>query len=113
MISMSDSEISVWTSSDGYRYIRVGPARDPEGVIAEHRAAAFAWGLIDGLDSEREIHHSDGIKCLTSEEQLEALEREDHIETHVEQALRRGEDPPRWVLESLPSERRRELGVES
>jgi hypothetical protein len=98
------------TSSEGYRYIDVGhPSDEGHASVLEHRLAAVAWGLLDGLDDPREIHHVDEMTTVTAEWAIEAVTRADHVERHVEEALERGEPPPRWVLSALPRERREQL----
>lgn len=102
--------VSLRTSSEGYRYIEVGHPRD-EGhkSVLEHRLAAVAWGLLDGLGDDREIHHVDDMTTVTAEWAIEAVTRDEHVERHVEEAVERGETPARWVLSALPRERREVL----
>jgi len=102
--------IRLITSERGYRYIGHGhPSDDEAAVVSEHRLAAVAWGLLDGLGDDREIHHADRCTAHTAEENLLAVSRDDHVEAHVEEALARGETPPRWVLNCLPFEVRNDL----
>jgi len=48
------------------------------GVVHIHRLAGVAWGILDGLDQEVDVHHVDGVPSNTSESNLDALQREDH-----------------------------------
>jgi hypothetical protein len=44
-------------SDGGYRYLSDGhPRQDTSALVLEHRLTAVAWGLIDGLDDEREVY---------------------------------------------------------
>ena len=45
----------------------------------------------------------------TSESNLAAVTRDEHIEQHVDEALRRGEVPPKWVINALPFQVRGDL----
>lgn len=66
--------------------------------VSEHRLAAVAWGVLEGLDDPREVHHRGelveeltGVPCLTAEGGLEALEPEDHARlTREQEQERRG-----------------------
>jgi hypothetical protein len=103
-------EVRVLVSDEGYRYLAVGhPSDEDVVVVSEHRLAAVAWGLLDGLGDEREIHHIDRCKAHTSESNLAAYSRDEHIEQHVDEALRRGEAPPKWVINALPFQVRGDL----
>jgi len=103
-------DVRLWTSAAGYRYISVKhPTDGSVDVISEHRLAALAWGLLESLGDEREIHHSDRCKTHTAENNLEAMPRVEHIEQHVDEALDRGETPPVWVINALPFDVRNDL----
>jgi hypothetical protein len=96
-------EVRILVSDEGYRYLAVGhPSDEDVVVVPEHRLAAVAWGLLEGLDDEREIHHIDRSKTHTAESNLAAFTRDNHIEQHVNEALERGDTPPMWVINSLP-----------
>ena len=96
-------DVRLWTSAAGYRYISVEhPTDGSVDVVSEHRLAAVAWGVIEGLGDSREVHHSDRCKAHTAETNLEAMSRDEHIERHVDEAVRRGETPPKWVINALP-----------
>ena len=104
------SRVRILISDDGYRYLGHGHPSDSEfAVVGEHRLTAYAWGLIDSLGDEREIHHRDRAPLHTAEENLEALSRDRHVEAHVEEAISRGETPPKWVISSLPFNVRQDL----
>jgi len=96
-------DVRIILSEEGYRYLSVGhPSDEDHAIVSEHRLAAVAWGLLEGLDDDREIHHRYKRTTLTAEDNLVALSRDEHIERHVEEALERGETPPKWVIRSLP-----------
>jgi len=103
-------DVRLWTSAAGYRYISVEHPDDGSvDVISEHRLAAVAWGVLETLGDSQEVHHSDRCKANTAESNLVACSREDHIERHVDEALRRGETPPVWVVNALPFAVRNDL----
>jgi len=104
------SRVRLLISDDGYRYVGHGHPSDSDfAVIEEHRLTAYAWGMIDSLGDEREIHHRDRSPLHTAEENLEALSRDRHVEAHMEEAISRGETPPKWVLRCLPFDVRNDL----
>lgn len=107
---MSSDRVRILISSDGYRYLCDGhPSDDDAAVVSEHRLAAVAWGILDGLDDPREVDHVDRSPTLTAEGNLVALSRDDHVERTVERAVREGRTPPAWALASMPAERRERL----
>lgn len=102
--------IAIRHSSDGYRYLADGhPSEDSSACVLEHRLTAVAWGILDSLADDREVHHVDRSPMHTSESNLMALPRERHLERHVEDAQARGEAPPKWVLSCLPFDVRNDL----
>ena len=91
--------LSVYSGSSndasGYLLVRVD-GEDSEGVgprfVAAHRLAAVAWGVLDGLADDREVHHIDGCPLHNSETNLDAHEPERHGRITAEQVRkRRGE----------------------
>jgi hypothetical protein len=58
-------------SDGGYRYLSDGhPRQDTSALVLEHRLTAVAWGLIDGLDDEREVYPADSEPCHIAEKNL-------------------------------------------
>ena len=70
------------TRRDGYaRWRSWEDGRDR--YVYVHRLAAVAWGILDGLDDPRHVHHVDGINWLNIEENLEARAPDRHADFHL------------------------------
>lgn len=85
--------------SDGYERWRTS-YRGRDEYCYVHRLAAVAWGILDGLDDERHVHHrvldedlgdiqpkSPGVPWLNVEEAFEAVEPDLHGYHHRAQQL--------------------------
>jgi hypothetical protein len=127
---------------DGRPRIRAG-RRDTEPGYGEryvyvYRLAAVAWGILDGLDDTREVHHDPGAPCLTAEWALSAQTPDEHARiTRRQQQKRRakalrqkrfgggfvdeesteetssdGDRPPRHVIDAPPFDVPRDPALE-
>lgn len=99
---MTGERVRVLFSGDGYRMLSDGRPGDATGWVYEHRLTAYAWGLLDGLDDDRQIHHVDHAPANTSEDNLVAIGLERHAEYH----LSIGDE---WAEQVVPTSRQREL----
>lgn len=70
------------TRRDGYERWRCWDATREQYVYV-HRLAAVAWGVLDGLDDPRHVHHVDGIEWLKVEDNLEARDPVRHGDYHL------------------------------
>jgi|GEM_PF-1798244 len=70
------------TRGDGYERWRSWDG-ERERYVYVHRLAAVAWGILDGLDDPRYVHHVNGIEWLNSEDNLEARDPVDHGDYHL------------------------------
>ena len=70
------------TREDGYERWRSFEG-GRERYVYVHRLAAVAWGILDGLDDDRHVHHRIPIQWLTTEENLEARAPPDHGHFHL------------------------------
>lgn len=62
-----------WRSFEGGR----------ERYVYVHRLAAVAWGILDGLDDPRHVHHVNHVKWDNREENLEARLPDEHGRYHA------------------------------
>jgi hypothetical protein len=70
------------TRRDGYeRWRSFEDGR--ERYIYVHRLAAVAWGILDGLDDDRHVHHVNGVEWFNTEDNLEACEPDHHVDYHL------------------------------
>lgn len=70
------------TRDDGYeRWRSFEDGR--ERYVYVHRLAAVAWGILDGLDDSRHVHHRNGIEWCTTEENIEAVDPRPHGDFHL------------------------------
>lgn len=77
--------------SDGYERVRAwDPEEQAERYCYIHRLAAVAWGILDGLDDPRHVHHVEAVPWYNSESNLEAVEPDYHALLTMEQTERRG-----------------------
>lgn len=102
---MTGERVRVLFSGDGYRMLSDGRPGDATGWVYEHRLTAYAWGLLDGLDDDRQIHHVDHAPAHSAEDNLVAVGLERHAEYH----LLAGEEPDEWAERVVPTSRQREL----
>lgn len=58
--------------------------RRKDVYVSVHRLAAVAWGIIDGLDDERHVHHSISHPFLNTEDNLVAVEPDEHGAHHLQ-----------------------------
>jgi len=70
------------TRRDGYERWRSWDG-DRERYVYVHRLAAVAWGILDGLDDPRHVHHTNGIEWLNVPDNLEARDLVDHGDYHL------------------------------
>ena len=72
-------------TGEGYAYVAATTPHDGrERPVYLHRLAAVAWGVLDGLDDPRHVHHSEwSIPWLNVEENLAAEEPDDHALYHL------------------------------
>ena len=74
-------EITRRGDGKGYGLVRADP-EDHGGLgrryVTVDRLAAVAWGVLDGLGDDREVHHVDYAPVHTAETNLEALPPEKH-----------------------------------
>lgn len=54
-----------------------------ERYVYVHRLAAVAWGILDGLDDPRHVHHVNGVKWFNTEDNLEARQPDRHADHHL------------------------------
>jgi hypothetical protein len=60
---------------DGYERIRAWDSQEGrERYTYVHRLSAVAWGILDGLDDERHVHHGRPIPWLNTEGNLFAVD---------------------------------------
>jgi hypothetical protein len=53
-----------------------------EHRVAVHRLAAVAWGVLDGYEDERQVHHRNEVPWDNREGNLVALSEGDHLGEH-------------------------------
>lgn len=77
---------------DGYERWRVwDPEERRERYVYTHRLAAVAWDVLDGLDDERHVHHVTEVPWLNTEENLEAVEPDEHGQVTRQQVRARAD----------------------
>jgi hypothetical protein len=54
-----------------------------ERYVYVHRLAAVAWGILDGLDDPRHVHHINGVPWCNTEDNFEAVDERTHAEYHI------------------------------
>lgn len=70
------------TRSDGYtRWRSFEDGR--ERYVYVHPLAAVAWGILDGLDDDRHVHHVNGVRWANIEDNLEARDPVEHGDYHL------------------------------
>lgn len=65
----------------GHELLRITPEHHDGRAtryVSVHRLAAVAWGLLDGMDDPREVHHITEVGWLNAESNLEALPPQEH-----------------------------------
>jgi hypothetical protein len=69
---------------DGYERVREwDPQESRERYAYVHRLAAVAWGVLDGYDDPRHVHHRTSVPWLNTESNLQAIEPDRHAKvTH-------------------------------
>jgi len=72
-------------TGEGYAYVAASRPQDGrERPVYLHRLAAVAWGVLDGLDDPRHVHHCEwSIPWLNVEENLEAETPDEHALYHL------------------------------
>jgi len=92
-----EAEVTLQATGLGYEYVAEHARRDArERPVYVHRLAAVAWGILDGLDDEREVHHEvpeawrsvdgpddAGIPWLQAEHCLIAEQPAEHARRHI------------------------------
>ena len=91
----SDVDVAIRATGLGYEYVADARRAADERPVYLHRLAAVAWGLLDGLDDGRHVHHAvpeewlderdtraAGIPWLTTEATLVAEDPPDHAAHH-------------------------------
>jgi len=91
----ADREVRLRLTGGGHAYVTdCDPHSGEERPVYVHRLAAVAWGLLDGLDDPRHVHHdlSDwtseeaaeraGVPWLNAESVLTAELPDDHARHH-------------------------------
>lgn len=83
-------------STKGYSLVEASgdDSPDPAGArryISIHRLAAFAWGELEDVLAEEEIHHCIPCPWYNAEENLLALPSDEHARITREQAQERRE----------------------
>ena len=73
------------TRRDGYERWRSWEG-DGERYVYVHRLAAVAWGILDGLDDDRHVHHRQSVGWLNTEANLEARDPVRHADYHLHRA---------------------------
>ena len=69
------------TDSNGYECWQV-QSRGDRHQVRVHRLAAVAWFGLDALDG-LEVHHKNGVKWDTREDNIELMSGEDHARLHA------------------------------
>lgn len=78
--------------SDGYERWRTWDRGEQREVyIYVHRLAAVAWGVLDGLDDNRHVHHRQAVPWYNAVENLEAVEPDHHGTVTVAQRRARAD----------------------
>lgn len=93
--TVDDEPLSIESTGLGHEYVSETGPRDGERPVYIHRLAAVAWGLLDGLDDPRHVHHAvpvewlddadtraAGIPWLTTESTLIAEDPSEHAPRH-------------------------------
>jgi len=78
----ADRRVRFRATGEGYAYVTDRPAREERPAYL-HRLTAVAWGILDGLDDPRHVHHETPIPWLNTEENLTAESPENHAEHHL------------------------------
>lgn len=75
-----DRALRFRSTGEGYEYVSDRTPHDEGGErpVYIHRLNAVAWGLLDGLDDPRHVHHRTSIPWLNTEDNLEAIDPSDH-----------------------------------
>lgn len=87
--------VRLWRRPDKGYLLIVADGEDVEALggprryVAVHRLAAVAWGVLDGLDDPREVHHVDVVPAHTAEANLVALDADEHGRLTRENAAER------------------------
>jgi hypothetical protein len=92
-----------WIDQTGHEYVVSGHQR--EESVAHHRVLAYAWGLLDDLDDEREIDHLTPVPWLNIESNLDAVDPEDHGRRTRLREARRGGSSYQTRLDGLETPR--------
>jgi len=73
------------STGGGYAYVaETTPHAGRERPVYLHRLAAVAWGILDGLDDARHVHHCEhSVPLLNVEDNLAAEKPEDHYAHHL------------------------------
>ena len=92
----SEVEVIITATGLGHEYVAENRRGSRERPVYVHRLAAVAWGILDGLDDEREVHHEvpeawrsvddtedAGIPWLQAEACLSAHEPAEHARRHI------------------------------
>lgn len=80
-----DGSVRFRATGEGYAYVTdTTPHGGRERPVYLHRLAAVAWGVLEGLDDPRHVHHCErSIPWLNVEENLAAEAPEDHYLYHL------------------------------
>lgn len=91
-----DARLRFRATGLGHSYVTDRDPREGERTVYLHRLAAVAWGVLDGLDDDRHVHHEVpeewtddhdredvGIPWLTTEDVLVAETPTEHSEIHL------------------------------
>jgi len=92
----AEAEVTLQATGLGYEYVAERRRDARERPVYVHRLAAVAWGILDGLDDEREVHHEvpeawrsvdgpddAGIPWLQAEHCLIAEQPAEHARRHI------------------------------
>jgi len=80
-------------TAHGYERLRDPGVGGLDARLYHHRLAAYAWDLIDSIDSEKQIHHRVECGWLNIEGNLKATDPEPHGRITVERTTDRRQNP--------------------
>lgn len=84
--------VRFWTDRQGYEFVRA----DNTHLIAHHRLLAYAWGIIEDIDTPEEVDHITEVQWLNTESNLQAVEPSEHGSITRRRAYLRQEEPQQY-----------------
>jgi len=83
----------IYTAHGGYERLREPGDKGKEARMYHHRLAAYAWGLIDSIDADAEVHHRIECAFLNTEGNLTATTTGEHARITRQRHENRTQNP--------------------